>query len=274
MRCWRMKTVMTVVSSQIMPQAMPTFRDSDGKRHPAVVRVEHCKCAAQSFDWPLAEIDRRAIDSHWQRQSAQNPGYFDGIVLLTSSYRLAADGGGRWVALEMRLFETRFRNYLFWRHQGHLGGDVLDGFGSAVIRSRDGAVLLVRQTDGNVNSGLYYFPSGFIDRRDIDGRGYVDIAASVTREVAEETGLGVQDLAVRPGFVVTRAGPHLAVGVEYVSALDSEILDRKVRAFLSRDTAPEIAELRWVRQTADLEGLNLAPHCAMLLPWLLRAVET
>lgn len=253
------------------------YEDASGNPHAAVVRIERCDCRLAGHDWAFARKAAARIDRDWANAIARNPAYFDGIVLLTSSYRLdgtcprlsgTAPGVCEGGILRMTLFETRFRNYLAWRHDGYADTGVIDGFGSAVVHAADGAILLVRQHAGNVNEGLHYFPSGFIDTRDVDASGAVDIAASVVREMAEEVGIGLDDVTRRPGFVLTRAGPHLSIGVEFDSALPAEALARRIRRYLEHTSDPEIADVAFVRSKADLTRLDLAPHCAVLLDHL------
>lgn len=236
--------------------------------HAAAFRIEGCVCRVDGFKWHYVEDRRLAIDLHWAQATAANPAYFDGIVLLTSACRLDPVNAPP-SRIELTLFETRFRNFLYWRHHGFAGEGVVDAFGVAIVRARDGAILLVRQRPGNVNEGPYNLPSGFIDRSDVDEDGRVDLAANISREVEEEIGLGAGELTRRPGYIVTRVGVHLAVGVEYRSDLASDDLAALVRAFLSADENPEIAEIIFVHKREHFEGLDLAPHCRQILDALL-----
>lgn len=243
--------------------ASPACRDSTGRSHEAVVEVAACDCRIIDYEWPYVAEHRSAIDRHWNEVTRTKTSLFDGLVFVTSAY--AFEGN----QLRMSLFETRFRNYVHWREQGFPTGGVVDGFGSAIIRAADGAILLVRQQAGHLNEGLHYFPSGFIDRNDVDATGRVDLAASIAREVAEETGLSPDELDRKPGFVIARAGPLLAICVELASPLSADALAGRISAFLEREADPEVAALTFVRKREDLEHLHLAPHCALLLPNLL-----
>lgn len=242
--------------------------DTTGSQHAKVVRVAECVCHLAEEAWAYVGEHRTAIDQHWVQAVTSNPSYFDGIVLLTSACRLDTANGGP-TSIALTLFETRFRNFLYWRHHGFDGKGVIDAFGTAIIRAGDGAILLVRQRPGNVNVGFYNFPCGFIDRRDIGKDGQVDIAANICREVAEEVGLGPDDLDRRPGFLITRVGVHLAIGIEFRSRLPADTLAARIRAFLATEANPEIGEVIFVRSRHEYAHLELAPHCTQFLPALL-----
>lgn len=229
-----------------------------------VFEVAACEISvADDASWPFVEAHAAEIDRHWQATTRHNQQFFDGIVLLTSRFEVRAG------VLEIDLFRTRFRNYLYWRHCGFAGEGVIDGFGTALIHSADGAVVLIRQQAGNVNEGLYYTPSGFIDEGDVDRQGRVDIVASIAREIEEETGLGAGSLQRRPGCLVARSGAQLAIGVRFDSALAAEDLGRSIRAAIAAQERPELAEVRLVRSLADAADITIAPHTALHLRALL-----
>ncbi len=158
-------------------------------------QVARCALTVGAEPWPFAERHKDAIAAHWRKCQIARPKLFDGTIYLTRSFALEHG------ALAGTLVRTDFKTFLYWRECG--GGDdqgVRDGFGAAVIRSAEGYVLLGRQSEGNLNAGLAYPPSGMIDARDVTD-GAVDIEASIVRELREETGLEASELARAPGFV-------------------------------------------------------------------------
>lgn len=170
----------------------------------AVIHVGACSCRVADYEWRYVEAHREAINRHWTEAVAANPAFFDGVVLLTAACRFLPSSAQP-SSLELTLFKTRFRNFLYWRHHGFGGQGVIDAFGAAIVRASDGAILLVRQRPGNVNEGPYNFPCGFIDPSDIDASRCVDLAGNISREVAEEVGLGEADLMRCPGFLSSPA---------------------------------------------------------------------
>ncbi len=237
---------------------MPTC-ESEGR----VVRVETCNLTAVDRPWPYAQDDAVAIDAHWHARTAKNPKFFNGRIRMLSSYSI--DGG----TLHGQFLETDFKNFLYWRDQGEPETGVLDAFGSALIRSSDGGVLLGRQRAGNINTGVAYLPGGFIDPRDVNVSGRIDIAASTAREVMEETGLSAQCLTRRPGFVLAFYKCQLSIVVEYTCDLEADELCDQVMAYLSADDASELAEVVMVHHKSQLEGMALAPYARLLLASLL-----
>jgi 8-oxo-dGTP pyrophosphatase MutT (NUDIX family) len=209
--------------------------------------------------WPYAVAHREAIARHWRLATAANPGFFNGVIHLTETLEIV---DGQAVA---RLVKTDFQSYLYWRDEGFpKAAGMRDGFGSALIRSAEGHMLLGRQRPGNINAGLAYLPGGFIDARDVGPDRTVDLSASVAREVLEETGLGPGELLAEPGFVVTRAGAHVSFAVPYRSMLTSQALAAKIARFIEAEPNPELSDIVIVKGPADLDGLAM-PHFARVL---------
>jgi 8-oxo-dGTP pyrophosphatase MutT (NUDIX family) len=201
-----------------------------------VQRVAACRLQVSNKRWTFAEQNEHPIAEHWQERSSRQPAFFNGKVLVMEPPRIE---GGK---LSSQLLETDFASYLYWRDLGFPETGVRDGFGSALIRARDGEVLLARQRPGHVNGRLLYMPGGFIDRRDVNGDGTVDIDASVAREIDEETGLEVTEFTRRPGYLVTRLGAQVSIAVELVSPLAADELRALLISNISRQSEPELSD--------------------------------
>ncbi|MBN8910869.1 MAG: NUDIX hydrolase [Rhizobiales bacterium] len=147
-----------------------------------VFRVPSVDLRVTDGGWAFADRHRGEIEAHWARRVREAPGFFNGPVFMMDAYSVSAHGH-----LSASFIRSDFRSFLYWRETGFRDDRIMDGFGSALIRSADGRVLLGRQSAGNLNSGLCYPPSGFIDVRDVRPDGLIDIDRSVAREVAEET---------------------------------------------------------------------------------------
>lgn len=188
--------------------------------------------------WPFSERHREDINAHWERRARETPGFFNGVVHLLTAHALSESG-----ILAARFVRTDFKSFLYWRETGWRDAGVMDAFGSALILSAEGDVLLGRQRAGNLNSGLCYPPSGFIDPSDIGTDGTIDIEGSVAREIAEETGLAAPAIARTGGYVVTIAGPVLSIAVPYRSPLPGATLLRQAARHISADADSELAGL-------------------------------
>jgi ADP-ribose pyrophosphatase YjhB (NUDIX family) len=229
-----------------------------------VVFVSNCKFRTAPGSWAYAAGHSEAIEDNWRRAVADNPQFFNGVIHLIDELSLE-DG-----ALNARLLCTDFKSYLFWRKAGLPQAGVLDGFGSALIRSSDGAIVLGRQREGNVNGGLAYLPGGFIDARDVVGDGSVDIAASVARELLEETGLTAPVVKAQPGFIVTQTGAHVSLAVAYEASEDAAALKKRIEDHIGTDPVSELTEVIVIRGLSDLEGLAMPSYARLLLKSLLK----
>ncbi|MBK9078226.1 MAG: NUDIX domain-containing protein [Hyphomicrobium sp.] len=225
----------------------------------AVYVIDRCTLTGHDAPWPFARANAAEIEAAWHTALAANPHFFNGVVYLVDG--LAIDG----LALDARLLRTDFKSYLYWRGKGFPESGVRDGFGSALIVASDGAILLGRQRAGNVNGGLAYLPGGFIDGRDVANDGSIDIAASIVRELQEETGLTAEDVVVQPGYLVTVNGAHVSIAKTFRSTLNGAMLGRKIESHLASDPASEFESIVIVRSVGDLEGLAMPPYARLLV---------
>ena len=145
---------------------------------------------------------------------------------------------------------------------------VRDAFGSALIRSAEGHVILGRQRAGNINAGIAYLPGGFIDARDVTAAGKIDISASILRELQEETGQLPGEFHIVPGFLLTQWNALLSIAVELVSPLSSQELRQRIMQHISRDPDSELIDAVIVRTAAEAREAGLHPYAAVLLEWL------
>lgn len=232
-----------------------------------VDRIERCTIQVRDDPWPYAEAHRAAIDEHWAGRSAEQLSYFNGTVYVLVSYALT----GCDFAAVMRPVE--FKSFLYWRAQHFPETGVRDAFGSALIRSAEGHVLLGRQSAGNLNAGLNYLPGGFVDPRDVDCSGRIDIAASVLREALEETGLEAADLCRMPGFILTRCDPQVSIGIEFRSPLGADALRAKIGHHLSQDPDAELSAVEFVTSRAGIGTTAMPPFMTVLLRSLFSGQE-
>lgn len=237
------------------PNPMPSTTDD-------VVLVERCDLEVMPGRWAYADANREAIAAHWARRIAESPRLFNGVVHLLGSWEVSGD------IFSGRFLRTDFASFLHWRECGHPDAGVRDCFGSALIRSADGHVLLGRQRPGQVNSGLLYPPSGFIDPADIRSDGHIDILANIAREIAEETGLDAGRLEWRPGYRVAFSGAQVALAREGHSGLGSEALRRTVLDHLASEAEPELVDIVMIDEPTRI-GSDTPAYARLLLRSLL-----
>jgi hypothetical protein len=241
--------------------------ENGGQRLPfddGVWRMAACVLKTTNETWPFAEKNSEAIDANWIEASDRNPGYFNGTIYLLRDVRF--DGG----RLEASFVKTEFKNYLYWRARGFHEAGVLDGFGSELIKTSDGCIMLGRQKAGNVNAGLAYPPSGFIDGQDVQADGSIDIVRSVVREVFEETGIEAAALARGSEFYLTRSGAQLSIAVPFSVAMTAKEFVRAANQHIADTPEPELDEAIPVASLGDIAHLAMPDYARLLLQSLLR----
>jgi 8-oxo-dGTP pyrophosphatase MutT (NUDIX family) len=211
-----------------------------------VLPVERLDLRFAPRPWRFAEERRAAIDAHFAALCHSKPATWNGRVLVLHEHRLAAG------ELSGAYLETDFASFIAWRDWGWPDRSVHNCFALAALRAADDAFLLGVMAEHTANAGRIYFPGGTPDPNDVvDGR--VDLARSVMRELAEETGLSGDDVAHEPGWHVALGGPRIAVLKIMRSPPPAEELRRRVLDFLGRQDRPELADLRIVRGPQDFD---------------------
>jgi 8-oxo-dGTP pyrophosphatase MutT (NUDIX family) len=228
--------------------------------------------AVRSFDmrvvdepWPFADENAEKIGIHWAEAAAKNGALFNGRVLVARDLVIEDDiARGTYVQID-------FAALLYWRNLGFpIQAQACNGFGSAVVVSRDGAVLLGAMGKHTANAGRMYFPAGTPDPNDVVGD-RLDIDGSLVRELREETGLGA-DL-VRPSETrwVVEDRPIVSCARRVDTDLTADELEAHVNAFLAKETEPELAAVRMVRSRADIDAERMPAYVRALLEELLPA---
>jgi hypothetical protein len=212
---------------------------------PEIHRIAALDLKVGPYAWPFAQARRDEIDAHFARKRREKPEIWNGRVLLG---RNAVRSGDH---LTADFFETDFASFLAWRDWGSPDAGVFNGFGMGALQSTDGAFLLGEMGGHTANAGRIYFPAGTPDPDDIR-EGAVDIAGSVVRELAEETGLGESDYKMDTHWTCVFTSASIAMIRILRVATSGEALRARVEAYLARETMPELCAVHLVRSTAEL----------------------
>jgi 8-oxo-dGTP pyrophosphatase MutT (NUDIX family) len=129
--------------------------------------------------------------------------------------------------------------------------DVFNGFGMGALRCSDGAFVLGEMAQHTSNAGRVYFPSGTPDLDDVKD-GALDIAGSIGREVAEETGLTPADYRAEGHWDCVVSGAAIAIIQILHVDISGEALRAGIEANLARQSQPELTAIHLVRGTGDL----------------------
>ncbi len=210
--------------------------------------------------WEFAQRHEAGIAAHWARRSHENPNYFNGTVLMLSDW--SVDGDGRFSG---RFIRTDFRSFLYWRESGETDAAVRDTVATALIRARDGCVLLCEQRAGHLNSGLTTPPGGFIDARDVGPDGGIDITRAVMREIEEETGLGPSALRPKPGVLIAMAGRLVSFAVVWETDLPGAALVQDATRHIATEANGELQRVLAVPPADALQTLTMPDYARLLL---------
>lgn len=226
-----------------------------------VERVLDCQLVVRGDDWVFAREQAAVIEAHWHKRLVTHPGYFNGVVYgMAEGRRLAA---GDLFAASM--VATDFKSFLYWKEAGYPDAGMRDAFGSAILRSREGHVMLGRQSGGKLNSGQAYLPGGFIDQRDVRVDGTIDIGASIERELMEETGLTGDEVQGVPGFRIISIGHQVSMAREFRSELSAEALRELILSRIGEEADAELMDIVIVRSLEGLSGANVPAYTALAL---------
>jgi len=127
-------------------------------------------------------------------------------------------------------FETDFASFLAWR-TGAADKTVFNGFGMGALRGSDGVFLLGEMAAHTANHRSGLFSVGNARPNDLRGD-RVDMADSVSREVAEETGLAPADY--RAAVTALRAHRQW---IAFMRALDVAVPAEELRRRILQNLA-------------------------------------
>jgi 8-oxo-dGTP pyrophosphatase MutT (NUDIX family) len=213
-----------------------------------VVRIRHLELAFAPRPWPFADTRRDEIARHFNRLKQVKPAVWNGRVLLL--YDHIIEGG----VFRGAYFETDYASFVAWRDWGFPDATVRHCFSLGALRASDGSFLLGVMNTHTLNAGKVYFPTGVPDPSDIV-RGMVDLAGSIRREMAEETGLDADAYEAERAWYCVPTKQHIAHFKMLHARETAAQLRERIRAHLAREAQPELVDVRIVRGPADLDPM-------------------
>jgi 8-oxo-dGTP pyrophosphatase MutT (NUDIX family) len=202
------------------------------------------------YHWPFAADRAGEIQSHWEERSKAQQSLFNGRVLLLCRHAFETRADGK-TLLRGAYFETDFAAFLAWRDFGFPGAEVCNGFSMAALRGLDGAFLLGEMAPHTANAGAIYFAAGTPDRQDVFGD-RVDLLASLTRELEEETGIAASETTYGAGWIVVDAPPRIACMKIMRLGVPAAMGKARIEEFLARDPRAELSAVHVVRSIDDI----------------------
>ena len=221
------------------------------------VRGVAARRIAGAWDW--AEANRDRIAAHWAGLTRANPSLYNGRVLVRRRQELSGD------SLSLDYVETDYASFIAFRDLGFPDPTTGNGFAMAALRAGDGAWLLGRMGGHTANAGKIYFPAGTPDPDDVLPDGTVDLAGSVMRELAEETGLAADAIERTERWTAVFAGARTAMMREVRAPGSAEAVRDRIRAFLAGEPTPELADIHIVRAPDDIDAQAMPPFMQAFL---------
>jgi 8-oxo-dGTP pyrophosphatase MutT (NUDIX family) len=213
-----------------------------------IVRIKRLELAVAPRPWPFADEHREEIARHFDQLKESKPAVWNGRILLLHEHAIAGDvfRGG--------YLETDYASFVAWRDWGFPDATVRNCFSLGALRGCDGGFLLGVMSGHTLNAGKIYFPAGTPDPSDIVGE-TVDLAASIRREVAEETGLGPDAYQAEEGWTCVLTATHIAQIKLLHTSETAAVLRARILGHLAGEAQPELSDIRIVRGPADLDPM-------------------
>ncbi|SDR62408.1 hypothetical protein SAMN05519103_07901 [Rhizobiales bacterium GAS113] len=216
-----------------------------------IVALDRIDALFAQREWGFANLRADEIGSHWESLVAANPALFNGRVLLQYERRIE-DG-----VLHARYLETDYSAFLAWRDFGWPDKEIRNGFAMAALRTADGAYLLGEMAAHTANPGKIYFAAGTPDPADITQDGRVDLFGSLLRELEEEMVLSPAEVEVGEGWTAILEGQRIALMRPVGIAMEAEAARSLILSRLAKQARPELADIRIVRSTADIDTTTM-----------------
>lgn len=215
---------------------------------PEIIPIKRLELALAPRPWPFADKRRDEIVRHFDKLREAKPALWNGRILLLHRHAIA-DGVFRGA-----YFETDYASFIAWRDWGFPDASVRNCFSLGALRGADGGFLLGVMSAHTLNAGKIYFPAGTPDPADI-ADGMVDLAGSIRREVAEETGLEPDHYDAEDTWTCVRTATHIAQ-IKLLHARESATaLRERILANLARERQPELADIHIAHGPADLDPM-------------------
>lgn len=212
--------------------------------------------------WAFERRHAMEIETHWAEICRKNPALWNGRTLKLAGYTLA---DGHFIGT---CRECSYAAFLAWRDWGAPDLETHNIFGSAVLRSSDGALLYGVMSQSTANAGRIYPPGGNLDPADIRPDGSVDILGAIFRELEEETGLGMKDITADALFAILD-GPRISIARVLNVPFAAEPLRDRILQHSMASEEQELSDIRILRHPQDLTSPDFVPFARDIARMLL-----
>jgi len=229
---------------------------------PSVHKVTSLDIALAPEPWAFETENTAAIAAHFEEAKKRIPLLWNGRTLKLTRHDFS-DGVFRGMCTE-----TSYAAFLAWRDWGAPDRSARNLFGSAILRSADGALLYGVMGGHTATAGQIYPPGGNLDPADVAPDGRVDVISAIHRELEEETGLRAAEL--RNGdLLVAFDGPRISIAQVFETADTAEELRQDILRHSAASEEQELADVRIIRHRSDLCGSGIVPFARAIADHLL-----
>jgi 8-oxo-dGTP pyrophosphatase MutT (NUDIX family) len=231
------------------------------KRDIEIRRVSRVEACCRPFDWTWPKQNRDFVEENWKRRTAGKPQMFNGRVLLLQDVAFEQD------LCRNTYFEADYADFVAWIDKGYPDPAIANGFAMGALRGSDGAYICGVMGNGTTNAGRVYFAAGTPDLSDLKLDGTVDLATSLTRELAEETGLEEGDYRVDDEWIIVRRWPTIGLLRMVTLPVTAEEGAAKIRANIARQHEPELQDVRIIRGPEDIDPERMPLFLQSFFGW-------
>jgi 8-oxo-dGTP pyrophosphatase MutT (NUDIX family) len=232
------------------------------KREIEIRRVSRVEACCRPFEWQWPQQNRSFVEENWKRRTAGKPQMFNGRVLLLQDVVFEQD------LCRNTYFEVDYADFVAWIDKGYPDPAIANGFAMGALRGSDGAYICGVMGNGTTNAGRVYFPAGTPDLSDLRPDGIVDLATSLTRELAEETGLQESDYQVDDEWIIVQRWPTIALLRMATLTMTAEEGAAKIRANIARQHEPELQDVRIIRGPEDIDPERMPLFLHSFFGWV------
>ena len=215
-----------------------------------IFEADRLDCRLVEHRLDLSAADERSVEDLWREHTSLNPALYDGKILMARRAEPLVDDCGQ-RTLEIEFFEAPFSRFFAWKQLGQPDWGVINCFSAPALRSSDGAFLAGEMGHDHSQPGLIYFPCGTPDRDDVVGS-RVDLTGCLIRELAEETGIQIDERDLEPAWRVISYKKQRACLRIVNLASDAQSEVEKALRHIRSQQKPELAGMRVFRRRADL----------------------
>ena len=212
--------------------------------------------------WRFETENETEIAAHFEEARMRIALLWIGRTLKLTDY-IFAEG-----AFEGECSESSYAAHLAWRDWGAPDAAAFNLFGSAIIRSRDGALLYGVMGPHTAMGGMIYPPGGNLDLNDVTSEGKVDVIRAIDRELEEETGL--RGAAMRKAKLLAAFdGPRISIAQVFDCDDVADALRDRILSHSAASEEQELSDVRIIRSRDDLKDPAIIPFAREIAHYLL-----